>query len=193
MVNSYAAAEALLAEWVQSESLRKHCLAVSTSMRHMAQRQQADAELWATVGLIHDLDYERFPNAAQSPTAEHPSEAVRVLRELGWSEEICRAILSHADYCHVERITPMEKTLYAVDELSGFVTAVALVRPDKSVHSVEVSSVKKKMKDKAFARAVNRDDILRGAQELDVPLETLIEEVIMALRGNAVALGLNGI
>ncbi|MFD3163264.1 HDIG domain-containing metalloprotein [Herpetosiphon sp. NSE202] len=193
MLNSYAAAEALLAEWVQSESLRKHCLAVSTSMRHMAQRQQADAELWATVGLIHDLDYERFPNAAQSPTAEHPSEAVRVLRELGWSEEICRAILSHADYCHVERITPMEKTLYAVDELSGFVTAVALVRPDKSVHSVEVSSVKKKMKDKAFARAVNREDILRGAQELDVPLETLIEEVIMALRGNAVALGLNGI
>ncbi|MBM7844456.1 HDIG domain-containing metalloprotein [Herpetosiphon giganteus] len=193
MVNSYAAAEALLAEWVQSESLRKHCLAVSTSMRHMAQRHQADAELWATVGLIHDLDYERFPNAAQSPTAEHPSEAVRVLRELGWSEEICRAILSHADYCHVERITPMEKTLYAVDELSGFVTAVALVRPDKSVHSVEVSSVKKKMKDKAFARAVNREDILRGAQELDVPLETLIEEVITALRGNAVALGLNGI
>ncbi|WP_110515245.1 HDIG domain-containing metalloprotein [Herpetosiphon llansteffanensis] len=193
MVNSYAAAEALLAEWVQSESLRKHCLAVSTSMRHMAQRQQADAELWATVGLIHDLDYERFPNAAQSPTAEHPSEAVRVLRELGWSEEICRAILSHADYCHVERNTPMEKTLYAVDELSGFVTAVALVRPDKSVHSVEVSSVKKKMKDKAFARAVNREDIIRGAQELDVPLETLIEEVITALRGNAVALGLNGI
>lgn len=193
MVNSYVAAEALLAEWVQSESLRKHCLAVSTSMRHMAQRQQADAELWATVGLIHDLDYERFPNAAQSPTAEHPSEAVRVLRELGWSEEICRAILSHADYCHVERITPMEKTLYAVDELSGFVTAVALVRPDKSVHSVEVSSVKKKMKDKAFARAVNREDIIRGAQELDVPLETLIEEVITALRGNAVALGLNGI
>lgn len=193
MVNRYAAAEALLAEWVQSESLRKHCLAVSTSMRHMAQRQQADAELWATVGLIHDLDYERFPNAAQSPTAEHPSEAVRVLRELGWSEEICRAILSHADYCHVERITPMEKTLYAVDELSGFVTAVALVRPDKSVHSVEVSSVKKKMKDKAFARAVNREDIIRGAQELDVPLETLIEEVITALRGNAVALGLNGV
>lgn len=193
MVNSYAAAEALLAEWVQSESLRKHCLAVSTSMRHMAQRQQADAELWATVGLIHDLDYERFPNAAQSPTAEHPSEAVRVLRELGWSEEICRAILSHADYCHVERITPMEKTLYAVDELSGFVTAVALVRPDKSVHSVEVSSVKKKMKDKAFARAVNREDIIRGAQELDVPLESLIEAVITALRGNAVALGLNGV
>lgn len=193
MVNSYAAAEALLAEWVQSESLRKHCFAVSTSMRHMAQRQQADAELWATVGLIHDLDYERFPNAAQSPTAEHPSEAVRVLRELGWSEEICRAILSHADYCHVERITAMEKTLYAVDELSGFVTAVALVRPDKSVHSVEVNSVKKKMKDKAFARAVNREDIIRGAQELDVPLETLIEEVITALRGNAVALGLNGI
>lgn len=192
MVNSYAAAEALLAEWVQSESLRKHCLAVSTSMRHMAQRQQVDAELWATVGLIHDLDYERFPNAAQSPTAEHPSKQF-VLRELGWSEEICRAILSHADYCHVERITPMEKTLYAVDELSGFVTAVALVRPDKSVHSVEVSSVKKKMKDKAFARAVNREDIIRGAQELDVPLETLIEEVITALRGNAVALGLNGV
>lgn len=192
MAYTYADAEGLLYEWVQSESLRKHCLAVATSLRHMAQRAGADAEQWATLGILHDMDYERFPNAAHSPTEEHPSAGVRYLREHGWPEELCRAILSHADYCNVPRETPMEKTLYAVDELSGFVTAVTLVRPDKNVASVEVSSVKKKMKDKAFARAVNRDDIVRGAAELDMPLDDLIAEVIAALRGNAVALGLAG-
>ena len=193
MSHTYADAERLLFEWVQSESLRKHCLAVATSMRHMARRAGADEEAWATVGILHDLDYERFPNAEQSPTDQHPSTGVAYLREHGWPEEFCRAILSHADYCHVPRQTPMEKTLYAVDELSGFVTAVALVRPDKNVASVEVSSVKKKMKDKAFARAVNREDIHRGAAELEMPLDELIAEVIAALRGNAAALGLAGV
>lgn len=192
MSHTYADAERLLFEWVQSESLRKHCLAVATSMRHMARRAGADEEAWATVGILHDLDYERFPNAEQSPTDQHPSTGVAYLREQGWPEEFCRAILSHADYCNVPRQTPLEKTLYAVDELSGFVTAVALVRPDKNVASVEVASVKKKMKDKAFARAVNREDIVRGAAELELPLDDLIGEVIAALRGNAAALGLAG-
>jgi predicted hydrolase (HD superfamily) len=139
------------------------------------------------------MDYERFPNAEHSPTDQHPSTGVAYLREHGWPEEFCRAILSHADYCNVPRQTAMEKTLYAVDELSGFVTAVALVRPDKNVASVEAASVKKKMKDKAFARAVNREDIVRGAAELDMPLDDLIAEVIAALRGNAAALGLAGV
>ena len=193
MPHTYADALNLLHEWVQSESLRKHCLAVSASMRHMARQAGADEEQWATVGILHDMDYERFPNAAHSPTEEHPSAGVRHLREHGWPEELCRAILSHADYCNVPRESPMEKTLYAVDELSGFVTAVTLVRPDKNIASVEVASVKKKMKDKAFARAVNRDDIVRGAAELDMPLDKLIAEVIAALRSNAEALGLAGV
>jgi putative nucleotidyltransferase with HDIG domain len=193
MSYTYADAEGLLFEWVQSESLRKHCLAVATSMRHMARRAGADEEAWATVGILHDLDYERFPNPEQSPTDQHPSTGVAYLREHGWPAELCRAILSHADYCNVPRQTAMEKTLYAVDELSGFVTAVALVRPDKNVASVEVASVKKKMKDKAFARAVNREDIVRGAAELEMPLDDLIAEVIAALRGNAAALGLAGV
>lgn len=193
MSYTYADAEHLLHEWVQSESLRKHCLAVSTSMRHMARRAGADEEEWATVGILHDMDYEQFPNAGHSPTEEHPAAAVRFLREHGWPETMCRAILSHADYCNVPRETPLEKTLYAVDELSGFVTAVTLVRPDKNIASVEARSVQKKMKDKAFARAVNRDDITRGAAELNMPLEELMSEVIAALRGNAVALGLAGV
>ena len=144
----------ILHEWVQSDSLRKHCYAVSDSMRHFAQRNGADADLWESVGLLHDMDYERHPNAEQSATAGHPFVAVAWLREQGWSEEVCRAILSHADYSGVSRETPLERTLYAVDELSGFVMAVARVRPSKSIHEVDVSSVKKKMKDKAIARAV---------------------------------------
>lgn len=191
MGHSYADAEQLLNEWVQSESLRKHCLAVSTSMRHMARRSVADEEVWAIAGLLHDMDYERHPNLEHKDDA-HPFVGVAYLREHGWSEEICRGILSHADYSHVEPISPMEKTLRAVDELSGFVTAATLVRPDKSIHSLEASSVKKKMKDKAFARAVNRQDMLDGAAMIEMPLDDLISEVITALRGNAVALGLQG-
>jgi putative nucleotidyltransferase with HDIG domain len=182
----------ILHEWVQSESLRRHCYAVADSMRHFAQAQGADADLWEAVGLLHDMDYERHPNQEQSPTDGHPFVGVAWLREQGWSEEICHAILSHADYSGVARETPLERTLYAVDELSGFVMAVARVRPSKSIHEVDVAAVKKKMKDKAFARAVNREDIVRGAAELDMPLENLIDGVITALKADAERLGLAG-
>lgn len=182
----------ILHEWVQSESLRKHCYAVAASLRHFASRSGADADLWQAVGLLHDMDYERHPNQEQSPSEGHPFVGVAWLRENGWSEEVCRAILSHADYANVARETPLEKTLYAVDELSGFATAVARVRPTKSIHDVDVAAVKKKMKDKAFARAVNRDDIVRGAAELELPLEEVIAEVITALKSDAQRLGLAG-
>ena len=182
----------VLHEWVQSESLRKHCYAVSDSMGHFAELQGADGDLWRAVGLLHDMDYERHPNQEQSATEGHPFVAVAWLRANGWSENVCRAILSHADYSGVTRETPMERTLYAVDELSGFVMAVARVRPSKSVHEVDVASVKKKMKDKAFARGVNRDDIRRGAAELSMPLDELIDGVITALKADADRLGLAG-
>jgi putative nucleotidyltransferase with HDIG domain len=182
----------ILHEWVQSESLRRHCYAVADSMKHFAAEANVDADLWEAVGLLHDMDYERHPNQEQSPTEGHPFVGVAWLREHGWSEEICRAILSHADYAGVARETPLERTLYAVDELSGFVMAVARVRPSKSIHEVDVASVKKKMKDKAFARAVNRDDITRGAAELGRPVEEMIAGVITALQGDADRLGLAG-
>jgi putative nucleotidyltransferase with HDIG domain len=183
---------AILHEWVQSESLRRHCYAVADSMKQFAQQNRADADLWEAVGLLHDMDYERHPNQEQSPTEGHPFVGVAWLREQGWSEEVGRAILSHADYANVTRETPMERTLYAVDELSGFVMAVARVRPSKSIHEVDVASVKKKMKDKAFARAVNREDITRGAAELGRPLEEVIAGVIAALQADADRLGLAG-
>ena len=185
-------AQAILHDWVQSESLRKHCCAVADSMKHFAQLRGEDADLWEAVGLLHDMDYERHPNQEQSPTEGHPFVGVAWLRENGWSEEVCRAILSHADYSGVSRETPFEKTLYAVDELSSFVVAVALVRPTKSIHDVDVRAVKKKMKDKAFARAVNRDDIIRGAEELGMPLDDVIAQVIAALKDDAARLGLVG-
>src|SRR6476661_9940693 len=183
---------AILHEWVQSESLRRHCYAVADSMKHFATAANADPDLWEAVGLLHDMDYERHPNQEQSPHEGHPFVGVAWLREQGWSEEVCRAILSHADYAGVARETPMERTLYAVDELSGFVMAVARVRPSKSIHEVDVAAVKKKMKDKAFARAVNRDDITRGADELGMPLDEVIAQVIAALKGDAARLGLVG-
>jgi putative nucleotidyltransferase with HDIG domain len=182
----------ILHEWVQSDSLRRHCYAVADAMRHFAQLRGADADLWEAVGLLHDMDYERHPNQEQSPTDGHPFVGVATLRAQGWSEEICRAILSHADYAGVARETPLEQTLYAVDELSGFVMAVARVRPSKSIHEVDVAAVKKKMKDKAFARAVNRDDITRGAAELGMPLEDVIAAVIAALQADAERLQLAG-
>ncbi|TMP95874.1 MAG: HDIG domain-containing protein, partial [Verrucomicrobia bacterium] len=135
----------ILREWIQSESLRKHCYAVADSMNHFAQLHGADADLWEAVGLLHDMDYERHPNLERSPTEGHPFVGVAWLREDGWSEEICRAILSHADYANVSRETPLEKTLYAVDELSSFVIAVALVRPTKNIRDVDVAAVKRKM------------------------------------------------
>jgi putative nucleotidyltransferase with HDIG domain len=185
-------AQVILHDWIQSESLRKHCYAVADSMKHFAQLRGEDADLWEAVGLLHDMDYERHPNLERSRTEGHPFVGVAWLRENGWSEGVCRAILSHADYSDVSRQTPLEKTLYAVDELSGFVVAVALVRPTKSIHDVDVRSVKKKIKDKAFARAVNRDDIIRGAEELGVPLDDVIARVIAALKGDAERLGLVG-
>ncbi len=182
----------ILHEWVESESLRRHSYAVADSMKHFAQLRGADADLWEAVGLLHDMDYERHPNKEQSAEEGHPFVGVVWLREQGWSEEVCRAILSHADYAGVARESPIERTLYAVDELSGFVTAVARVRPSKSIREVDVTAVRKKMKDKAFARAVNRDDILRGAAELEMPLDDIIAHVIAALQGDAERLGLAG-
>src|SRR6266576_679218 len=182
----------ILQEWVKSESLRKHCYAVADSMKHFAQLRGADADFWEAVGLLHDMDYERHPNVEQSPTEGHPFVGVAWLRENGWSDEVCRAILSHANYANVSRETPLERTLYAVDELSGFVIAVARVRPNKSIHEVDAMAVKKKMKDKAFARAVNREDIVRGAAELGRPLDDVITNVIAALGNDAQRLGLAG-
>jgi len=182
----------ILHDWVKSESLRKHCYAVADSMKHFAKLRGEDADLWEAVGLLHDMDYERYPNVEQSPTEGHPFVGVASLRENGWSEEVCRAILSHADYANVSRETPLEKTLCAVDELSSFIVAVALVRPTKSIHDVDVRAVKKKMKDKAFARAVNREDIVRGAEQLGMPLDDVITEVIAALKADADRLGLAG-
>ena len=183
----------ILHDWVKSESLRKHCYAVADSMKHFAQLRGEDADLWEAIGLLHDMDYERHPNLERSLTEGHPFVGVAWLREKGWREEACRAVLSHAEYANVSRETPLEKTLYAVDELSSFIVAVALVRPTKSIHDVDVRAVKKKMKDKAFARAVNRDDIVRGAEELGMPLDDVIAEVIAALKSDAERLGLAGI
>jgi len=182
----------ILHEWVQSESLRKHCYAVADSMKHFATLRDANVDLWEAVGLLHDMDYERHPNHEQSPIDGHPSVGVAWLRDHGWSEEVCHAILSHANYTNVARETPPEQTLYAVDEWSGFVIAVARVRPTKSIHDVDVKSVKKKMKDKAFARAVNREDIVNGAAELGMPLDDVIANVIAALGNDAQRLGLAG-
>ncbi len=162
-------------------------------MKHFAQLRGADVDLWEAVVLLHDMDYERHPNQERSPSEGHPFVGVAWLREHGWSEEVCRAILSHADYSGVARETPLEKTLYAVDELGGFVIAVARVRPTKSIHDVDVAAVKKKMKDKAFARAVNREDIVHGAAELEMSLDNVIAEVIAALKSDAKRLGLAGI
>src|SRR5213083_2714598 len=187
-----ARASNILHDWVQSESLRKHCYAVADSMKHFAQLRDEDADLWEAVGLLHDMDYERHPNLERSSTEGHPFVGVAWLRDHGWSEDICRAILSHADYSGVSPESPLEKTLRAVDELSGFVVAVARVRPTKSINDVDVASVKKKMKDKAFARAVNREEIVRGAEQLGTPLDEVITNVIAALKADADRLGLAG-
>src|SRR5437660_3028267 len=179
----------ILQEWVQSESLRKHCYAVADSMKHFGQLRGEDVDLWEAVGLLHDMDYERHPNLGHIPSEGHPFVGVKWLRENGWSEEICRAILSHADYASVSRETPLEKTLFAVDELSSFAIAVALVRPSKNIRDVDLAAVKKKLKDMAFARAVNRDDIRRGAEELGMLLEDVITNVLAALKNDAERLG----
>lgn len=183
---------ALMQEYTASDSLRKHMLAVEGAMRAYARKFGEDEERWGTAGLIHDFDYERYPNNAHSPTEEHPSEGVRVLRARGYPEDILTAILGHAQYTNTPRESMMAKTLFAVDELTGLITATALVRPTKSVHEVDARSVRKKMKDKAFARGVSREDVVNGAAELGVDLDEHITFVIAALRPIAAELGLRG-
>jgi putative nucleotidyltransferase with HDIG domain len=181
------AAWGLLTEFTQSESLRKHALAVEACMRAYARKLGGDESLWGVVGLIHDFDYERWPTPE-----EHPYKGNEILKERGYSDEIRRAIMSHAEYSGVPRVTPMEKALFACDELAGFITACALVKPGKSLAEVEAKSVRKKMKDKAFARSVNREDIVTGAAELGVELEEHIGFCVEAMKGIAEKLGLDG-
>jgi len=188
MTNLRADAWCLLTEFTQSESLRKHALAVEACMRAYARKNGGDEGLWGLVGLIHDFDYDKYPSAE-----EHPYKGNEILKERGYSDEVRRAIMSHAEYTGVARVTPMEKTLFACDELAGFITACALVKPGKSLAEVEAKSVRKKMKDKAFARSVNRDDITMGAAELGVDLEEHIAFCIEAMKSIAAELGLQGI
>jgi len=182
-----ASAWCLLTEFTQSESLRKHALAVEACMRAYARKTGADENLWGIVGLVHDFDYEKYPSAE-----DHPYRGNEILKERGYSEEVRRAIMSHAEYTGVPRVTLMEKTLFACDELAGFITACALVKPGKSLAEVEAKSVRKKMKDKAFARSVSRDDITTGAAELGVELEEHIAFCLGAMKGIAAELGLDG-
>ena len=183
-----ASAWALLTEYTQNESLLKHALAVEAAMRAYAAKFGGDPDEWGVVGLIHDFDYERYPSAE----AGHAIKGPQILREKGYSEHVVRAVQSHADYSGVPRQTPMEKALFACDELCGFVTAAALIRPTKSVLDLEASSVRKRMKDKAFARQVSREDITKGAQEHGEDLNEHITFVIQAMRGAADELGLRG-
>lgn len=180
----------LMHEYTASDALRKHMYAVEAAMRAYARKSGADEEAWGVVGLLHDFDYERYPNDTHSPTEEHPSFGVRLLRERGLPDDMCQAILGHAAYTGVPRETPMAKTLFAVDELCGFLVACALVRPSRSLQDLGVKSVKKKLKDKAFARGVNREEVVQGAEELGVPLEEHIQFVIEALRPVEDRLGL---
>jgi predicted hydrolase (HD superfamily) len=181
---------ALMHEYTASEALRKHMYAVELAMRAMAERQGADPDAWGVVGLLHDFDYERFPNPGHLPDQEHPAEGVRLLAVRGLSPEGQEAILGHAAYTGVARTTPMARALFAVDELSGFLVACALVRPSRSLADLEVGSVKKKLKDKAFARGVSREDVHTGAEELGWPLDELIGFVLAALRPHERMLGL---
>jgi putative nucleotidyltransferase with HDIG domain len=182
----------LMHEYTASDSLRKHMLAVEGAMRAYAERFGENVEEWGLAGLLHDFDYERWPNDAHSPEQEHPAEGVRILRGLGVQEPILQAILGHARYSGVPRETLMAKTLFAVDELTGLITATALVRPSKSLNDMDVRSVQKKMKDKAFARGCNREDIIEGAAALGIDLPEHIQFVLDAMRTRADLLGLRG-
>ncbi|HMD18289.1 MAG TPA: HDIG domain-containing protein [Terriglobales bacterium] len=186
-MNQRDAAWCLLTEFTQSESLRKHALAVEACMRAYARKAGADEELWGTVGLLHDFDYEKYPSLE-----DHPYRGNEILKDRGYSEEVRRAIMSHAQYTGVARLAPMEKTLFACDELAGFITACALVKPGKSLAEVEAPSVRKKMKDKAFARNVHREDIIEGAADLGVDIEEHIAFCIAAMKTIAKDLGLAG-
>ena len=177
----------LLTEWTLSDSLRKHALAVEAAVRGYARKFSEDEEAWGSVALLHDLDYERYPTSA-----DHPFRGCEELQRRGYPDWFTRAILSHADYSGIARESLLERTLYACDEMAGFVTAAALVRPTKSLLDLEAASVLKRMKDKAFARAVSRDDLRRGAAELGLPLEEHVANVIAFMRNSADALGLRG-
>jgi len=192
-IPSRSDALALMHEYTASDSLRKHMLSVEAAMRAYAEHFGEDPERWGLAGLIHDFDYERYPNAEHSPTEEHPAWGVRLLRDRGWPEDVLQAILGHATYSGVPRETRMARALFAVDELTGLITATALVKPTKSVHDVDAKSVRKKMKDKAFAKGVNRDDVILGTQELGIDLDTHIQFVIDAMRRSADAIGLAGV
>jgi putative nucleotidyltransferase with HDIG domain len=183
----------LMHEYTASDSLRKHMLAVEGGMRAYAERFGEDAEEWGLAGLLHDFDYERWPNEAHHPDREHPAEGVRILRDRGVQESVLTAILGHAQYSGVPRETLMAKTLFAVDELTGLITATALVRPSRSLNDVDVRSVQKKMKDKAFARGCNREDIVEGAAALGIDLPEHIQFVLDAMRARADLLGLGGV
>jgi putative nucleotidyltransferase with HDIG domain len=183
----------LMYEFTASDSLRKHMLAVEGAMRAYAERFGEDVEAWGLAGLMHDFDYERWPNEAHAPDREHPAEGVRILRERGVPEPILQAILGHANYSGVPRESRMAKALFAVDELTGLITATALVRPSRSLNDMDVRSVQKKMKDKAFARGCNRDDIISGASDLGVDLQEHIQFVLDAMRARADLLGLGGV
>jgi putative nucleotidyltransferase with HDIG domain len=187
MILSRDAAWNLLCEYTKSEGLRKHALAVEAGVRAYARKYGEDEEAWAVVALLHDFDYERYPDAEN-----HPFRGAEILREKGYPEWVVRAVLSHADYAGVTRETLLERVLFACDEMAGFVTAAALVRPSKSVLDLEASSVVKRMKDKAFARAVKREDLKAGAEALGLPLAEHITNVIAAMRGRAEELGLKG-
>jgi putative nucleotidyltransferase with HDIG domain len=175
----------LLRQYTKNENLVKHALAVEAAMRAYAKKYGEDEEKWSLVGLLHDFDYEMYPSRQ-----DHPLKGAAILQSLGYPEDIIYAIKSHADYLGLERKSLMDKTLFAVDELAGFITAVALVRPSKKLSEVEVSSVKKKMKDKAFAKSVSRDDIINSAKDLGVDLDEHIDFVIKAMQGIAEELGL---
>lgn len=183
----------LMHEYTASDSLRKHMLAVEGAMRAYAGRFGEDVETWGLAGLLHDFDYERWPNDAHSPDQEHPAEGVRILRARGVEEPVLRAILGHANYSGVPRDTLMARALFAVDELTGLITATALVRPSRSLNDMDVRSVQKKMKDKAFARGCNREDIIEGAAALGIDLPEHAQFVLDAMRARADMLGLGGV
>lgn len=190
MSSGREAAWNLLCEYTKNESLRKHALAVEACVRAYARKTGADEELWGTTALLHDFDYERWPNEDHKADAEHPFEGSKILRQRGYPEEMIHAILAHADYSGVPRVTPLDRTLYACDELAGFLIACSLVKPGKTIFEVEPDSVMRKMKDKAFARGVNREDVRKGAEELGIPLAEHIAFCIEAMRGVANQLGL---
>lgn len=182
-----ASAWGLLTEYTQSESLRRHALAVEICLRAYARKLQQDEDLWGATGLLHDFDYEQYPSPQQ-----HPFVGNQVLRERGYPEQLTHAIMAHADYSGVPRESLLDKALFACDELSGFITATALVKPSKSIQEVDAKSIRKKMKDKAFARGVNRDDIIKGAAELGVDLDEHIDFCIAAMKTIAPQLGIAG-